>query len=148
MNDSELQRFAEGLCAPNYKDFVDNVRNVVDKKLFKPLQEKSKYSLDRWRFVGGLGKKTSTLVSVDADIVVFYNDECFKRIDILDDFKNILIRNNSISREKIEISSNEVLQFETDGIPIDLVVAKNNVTKDSRENVIKAGCFPSFLLLR
>ena len=74
MDDSELQRFAEGLCAPNYKTFVDKVRNVVDKKLFKPLQEKSKFSLDRWRLVGGLGKKTSTLVSADADIVVSYND--------------------------------------------------------------------------
>ena len=138
MNDSDLQRFAEGLCAPNYKSYVDNARNVVDRKVFKLLQENSRHSLDRWRLVGGLEKKTSTLVKVDVDMVVFFNDNGAERLDILDDFQNILLLNTCLNEEDIKISSNEVLQFEIDGIPIDLVIAKNNVCKDSNESVIES----------
>jgi len=126
------------LCASNYKNFVTKIRSVVDKKLFKLLQEKSKFSLDRWRLVGGLEKKTSTLIKVDADIVVFYNEDGANGLDVIDDFQNILLLNTSLSQEDIEISSNEVMQFSIDGIPIDLVIAKNNVDKESNKNVIES----------
>ena len=102
------------------------------------MQEKSKFSLDRWRLVGGLEKKTSTLVKADADIVVFYNEDGAKRRDIIDDFQNILLLNTSLSKDDIVISTNEVMQFRIDGIPIDLVIARNNVDKGENRNVVES----------
>ena len=87
MDDIELMVFSERLVTPNFKLFIENVKPTIDQKLFKLLQENSKFSLDRWRLVGGLEKKTSTLLKADADIVVFHNEHNLSQMDILDDFQ-------------------------------------------------------------
>ena len=136
MNDAELQMFSESLCSPNFQAFVEMIKSTIDKKIFKFLQEHSKFSLDRWRLVGGLAKKTSTLLKADADIVVFYNDE-IERKRVLNDFHDILLIHTSLTEDDMKISKNEVMQFELDGIPIDLLATENNFSNHTGTNVIE-----------
>ena len=67
-----LQLLAEHLAPP--QKYVDRCKEVTD-KLFKIIQSNSRYDADRCRIVGGLEKKTSTSLKVDADLVIFVNVE-------------------------------------------------------------------------
>ena len=137
MDDKELMVFSERLVTPNFKLFIENVKPTIDQKLFKLLQENSKFSLDRWRLVGGLEKKTSTLLKADADIVVFHNEHNLSQMDILDDFQDILLINTSLKEEDINISTNDVMQFTLDGIDVDLLVAENHAGKMQGRDTIQ-----------
>lgn len=137
MDDIELMIFSERLVTPNFKLFIENIKPTIDQKLFKLLQENSKFSLDRWRLVGGLEKKTSTLLKADADIVVFHNEHNSNQMDILDDFQDILLINTSLKEEDINISTNDVMQFTLDGIDVDLLVAENHAGKTQGRDTIQ-----------
>ena len=137
MDDIELMVFSERLVTPNFKLFIENVKPTIDQKLFKLLQENSKFSLDRWRLVGGLEKKTSTLLKADADIVVFHNEHNLSQMDILDDFQDILLINTPLKEEDINISTNDVMQFTLDGIDVDLLVAENHAGKMQGRDTIQ-----------
>ena len=125
MNDSSLQHIIDALRGADFKAYVKNVKAEID-EIFTMLQKNSKYQLDRCRLVGGLGKKTSVARYADADLVVFYNNKGCAKEDILNDFKNILVKHKRIRREDIKITPNFIMKFKLNDIPIELVIAYNH----------------------
>lgn len=131
---SDLQELATKLNIATSK-YENQVRTLMEKKIFGPLKTQSQYSIDRCSLVGGLAKKTSTPNKADADIVVFYNDKVVDKESIIQDFKRVLMANNSSGIRKIQITKNHNLKFVLDDIRFDLLIAENNATGNSRDVV-------------
>jgi len=122
---SDLQELATKLNIATSK-YENQVRTLMEKKILGPLKTQSQYSIDRCSLVGGLAKKTSTPNKADADIVVFYNDKVVDKESIIQDFKRVLMVNNSTGIKNIHITKNHNLKFVLDDIPFDLLIAQNN----------------------
>jgi len=131
---SDLQELATKLNIATSK-YENQVRTLMEKKIFGPLKTQSQYSIDRCSLVGGLAKKTSTPNKADADIVVFYNDKVVDKESIIQDFKRVLMANNSSGIRSIHITKNHSWKFVLDDIHFDLLTAENNVTGNSRDVV-------------
>jgi len=115
--------------------YENQVRTLMEKKILGPLKIQSQYSIDRCSLVGGLAKKTSTPIKADADIVVFYNNKFVDKESVIQDFKRVLMANNSSGIRKIQITKNHNLKFVLDDIHFDLLIAENNATGNSRDVV-------------
>jgi len=113
--------------------YENQVRTLMEKKILSHLKVQSQYSIDRCSLVGGLAKKTSTPIKADADIVVFYNnilprgDMIVDKESVIQDFKEVLMFNNSSGIKNIQITKNHNLKFVLDGISFDLLIAQNNL---------------------
>jgi len=109
------------------KDYVSQCKLVAD-KIFRLVQMKSKYDADRCRIVGGLAKKTSTFVKIDADLVIFVNvvpgNVLSTKKKVLEDWFDILLMNTDLKEEDIRKSPFS-LQFFYKNVEIDLLVAIN-----------------------
>jgi len=120
-----LQQLAEFLAPP--EDYVKCCKKVAD-ELFNLLKDKSKIKADRCRIVGGLAKKTSTSVKMDADLVVFVNVAPGNLLEtkntVLNEWMHIILVNTDLERRDVK-KSKKSLQFEFKNVEIDLLVAIN-----------------------
>jgi len=64
--------------------------------------------------------------NADADLAIFCNNKGSAKEDILNDFKDILIKHKRIKREHFQTTRNCIMKFELNEIPIDLVIAYNH----------------------
>ena len=106
---------------------VDNAKAAVD-GLFRLLQDQESQSLDRCRLVGGLAKKTSTSLKMDADLVIFVNadvDDVLKfKKSILNTWEDILLVNTELKESDIKKTVHS-LKFRFKEVDIDLLPAIN-----------------------
>jgi len=130
MDIPNLQQFTERMSGIGLDDYVKKVKKVMQ-QIFE-LLHKSKVPLDRCRLVGGLEKKTSTPIKADADVVVFFNDVGKSKESILQDFQDILLLNTNLKERQIKIKHHS-MKFVMNGIPFDLLIAKNNVPPNSND---------------
>ena len=97
------------------------------------------YDMDRSRVVGGLEKKTSTGVKVDADLVVFVNitpgDILDTKKAVLEDWNDVLLINTELTEADI-YQTQFSLQFIYSNVPIDLLVAVNFSKSKQRKLVL------------
>ena len=63
--ESTLRDLAQHLAPP--QDLIDDARKCCN-EIFKILKINSKFRLDRFRFVGGSAKNTSTALNMDHDL--------------------------------------------------------------------------------
>jgi len=133
--DKDLQQFSEMLAPP--EEYVNRCKMSAE-NLFRLLQSRSQYKADRCRVVGGLEKKTSTGLKVDADLVVFVNEDpgdiLKTKENILSDWYDILLLNTSLTEDQVK-QSKFSLKFTYGGIDIDLLPAVNfssDVSKQKR----------------
>lgn len=116
-----LNAFSSNLVVPRA---VTRQGKKTMTKIFLVLQKKSEYNLDRCRLVGGMGKKTSTVLRFDYDCVIYVNkiDPPFK--DLLEEWKNILESHFNNDIGKIQMTRHS-LQFEIGEFEFDLLPAPN-----------------------
>lgn len=132
--EAQLKQFCESISPPLWPSESSLAKcNSVADSIFKMLQRSSLYKADRCKFVGGLGKKTSTAI-IDADLVVFVNieepaDIVEAKKKILSDWSNIIVLQTtglrtSVAKNDIRITPHS-LQFIFDGVDVDLLPAIN-----------------------
>jgi hypothetical protein len=93
-------------------------------EIFLLLQKKSRYRLDRCRLTGGVGKKTSNLITFDFDCTIYVNDVDPPFEKLLDEWDDILILNfrDIIIEKKLTSRS---IQFKIEEFEFDILPAPN-----------------------
>jgi len=128
--DGKLEEFSKSLALPN---FESQARSAV-KDISEALKT-SKYTFDRCRLVGGLGKKTSTSVKPDADIAVFYNDKDVNKEYVVQELRQILNSKENVTNMLPGGYGSNTIQFTfNEEVPVDLVVARNYANESDGED--------------
>lgn len=98
-------------------------------QVFKRLQQKSRYPIGRIYIAGSAGKKTTTF-NWDMDLVLFINDEQPPFKEVLDNFEDTFLIENSLDIKNIRKTPYSI-QFTIGQIDFDILPAPNFVTRDS-----------------
>lgn len=96
----------------------------------RALKAKSKAPIDRVLYAGSIGKSTEIMVP-DVDLVVLINGELPKYKDVLSDWEDILLMNESLKVDPDSIKQTGIsLQFKflDNGIEVDLLPGTNFVS--------------------
>jgi hypothetical protein len=104
-----------------------NVKNgkKIANQLFRELQEKSKYKIDRTRITGSVEKGTAIKTDYDFDLVIFVNNIELPFIDVVEDFEKILRSINFTVIEKNNKKRQIVIKAVKEGIRFDICIAIN-----------------------
>ena len=128
------------------KEYIRKGKAIMQ-EIFTLLCQKSKYSIDRTRLLGGAKKNTSIAGKVDFDCVIYLNNCTFLSFrNVADEFKHILISEKSFGLSEDDITrTNHGLT----AIPIkragetfkfDIILATNLVSNSSNgtENALRS----------
>jgi hypothetical protein len=103
---------------------VENGKKIAN-QLFRELQEKSKYKIDRTRITGSVEKGTAIKTDYDFDLVIFVNDIELPFTDVVEDFEKILQSINFTVKAKKNKKRQIVVKAVKEGIDFDICIAIN-----------------------